>query len=528
MEYTKLKKVVILGIGGKGAYYIVKFLLLLGVKVQGFDIKKSERTEALEELGAVIEYRNPNEGEKFNCDLYIYSSDLPVALQEKIFLSNQDIQKCEVGELYYQLVNDFEHGKLNQIEKKAFTKSDIAPLFNIDQSKMRYISVTGTDGKTSTCSMIYHILKNEGFKVALITTVAGYVGDEQIDTGFHTTTPSAQELYRLIKMAEEKNCTHIVIESTSHGLEQGRLAGIKFDNIGYTNITTEHLDYHKTWENYAKAKGLLITEHLKESGGVTLNLDDKSFTFLSKLAKEYSTYSIQTKADFFADGIEEKTDSIEFDVNNLKCVLPIIGRFNVSNFLCAASICDKEGISLEKSIASMETFFPVVGRMNILQHKPFVVIVDFAHTSNSTKVALESARKLVGDSGRLIHVFGCAGQRDVSKRAVMGKISNMLADITILTAEDPRQESLKDINDEIEGGWLSGGNENAEFIRFDDDQKNVKVRKDAINKAFDIANEDDVIIITGKAHEQSLCFGNVEYPWDDIEEVNNLINGIED
>lgn len=517
-----MKKATVLGIGGEGAYYLTKFLVALGVQVEGFDVKEGERTKELEDLGVKINYRNPEE-EVFDTDFYIFSSNIPSAILDKVTKANPTLPKFEVGEFYHKLVKEYENNLLNEKEKEAFLKSNIAPLFNIDLEKMRYISVTGTDGKTTTSTMIYHMLKKNGFKPALITTVAAYIGDEQIDTGFHTTTPTAQNLFELIKKAEENECTHIIIESTSHGLEQGRLAGIKFDNVGYTNITMEHLDYHKTLERYFQSKALLITEHLKENGKVTLNADDDSFEKLKNMTKEYSSYSISKEADFYGLDIVEYEDNMTLKVNGLECTLPLIGLFNVSNFLCALSICSNEGVALEDLLKSIATFQPVVGRMEVLQQKPFVVIVDFAHTSNSTLNALKAAKKLVKDGSRLIHVFGCAGQRDPGKRFNMGKTSNEYADISILTAEDPRFESLKDINDEIERGWREGGNKEAEIFRFDDDTINIQVRRDAILKAFELAKENDVIIITGKSHESSLCFGNVEYDWNDIDEVRKLI-----
>ena len=161
--------------------------------------------------------------------------------------------------------------------------------------------------------------------------------------------------------------------------------------------------------------------------------------------------------------------------------------------------------------------------MEILKNEPYTVIVDYAHTSNATEKALTSARKLVKNDGRLIHVFGCAGHRDFYKRPDMGKISNELSDVTILTAEDPRQEKLSDINDAIEKGWRMGSNKEGQLFRFDYMERDVEVRRDAIKKAFEIVKPGDVIIVTGKAHENSLCFGQTEYPWNDIEEVKKLL-----
>lgn len=527
MKYSNLKKIVVLGIGGKGAYYIVKFLRLLDIQIKGYDLKSNDRTVDLESLGVDIEYRNPDEGEKFVSDMYIYSNDLPRNLQEKVKEDNNDIPSLELGKFYHQIITDYEEGNLSEKEVKAFKESDIAPLFNIDTTKMKYIAVTGTDGKTTTCTMIYHLLKEAGFKPALITTVAAYIGDRKVDTGLHTTTPSSQELYSLIQEIEKEGCTHLIIEATSHGLEQGRLAGLKFDTVGYTNITSEHLDYHGDWYSYCNAKSLLIRNHLKEDGNIVLNSDDKSFDILSKISEKYITYSLALNANFEGKEISEKDDSISFtlshDGRDFSVKLNILGRYNVSNSLCALAICSFEEIELVDLIKGMETFKTVEGRMEVLQKEPYTVIVDYAHTSNAVENALKSAKLLVKEGSKLIHVFGCAGRRDFYKRPEMGKISNELADISILTAEDPRLEDLKVINDEIEKGWRDGKNKDALLLRFDYMDKDVQVRRDAIIKALELASDGDVVIITGKAHENSLCFGQTEYPWNDIVETRKLL-----
>jgi UDP-N-acetylmuramoyl-L-alanyl-D-glutamate--2,6-diaminopimelate ligase len=527
MDYTSIKNVTILGIGGKGAYYIAKFLALMGVKIIGYDLKESDKTKELEKLGVKIYYRNPEARERLSGDFYLYSNDLPQKIQESIKEDNKDTLSYEIGHFYHQITDDYEAGKMSDIVRKAFIDSDIAPLYQIDQSKMKYISVTGTDGKTTTCTMIYHILENAGFKPALITTVSCIIDGKEIDTGFlHTTTPSSQEVFDIIKMAEEVKSTHMILESTSHGLEQGRLAGLKFDEVGFTNITSEHLDYHKTWENYAHAKSLLISKHLKEGGVTVLNKDDKSFSVLSPIAKTFLTYSRILDADLMSDKIQENGKGLSFELKykdqESSVSLPILGEYNVSNFMCAALLCIQEGISLNNSIKYIETFKTVTGRMEVLQEKPFKVIVDYAHTPNALLEVLTSIKKHQ-KGGKIINVFGTAGHRDFYKRPVMGKISNELADITILTAEDPRLESLKDINDQIEKGYREGSNKDGILIRFDDVSNNVENRRDAIKKALELAQPDDTVIITGKAHEKSLCFGQIEYPWSDIEETKKLL-----
>lgn len=526
MIHEDKNKILFLGIGGKGAYYVAKFFLLLDKDVYGYDLKQSDNTKDLESNGAKITYRNPEKGESLEYDLIVYSNDIPQGIQKQIMEDNQGKKFVEVGHLYNDITQEYEKGNMNERQESAFFNSNIAPLYSIEKDSMKYISVTGTDGKTTTCTMIYHILKNLNFKPALITTVSAKIGDEDIDTGFHTTTPTSQELFNLIKKAQDAKCTHLILESTSHGLEQGRLSGLKFDVVGYTNITNEHLDYHKTWDSYCNAKSFLISKHLKDDGKVVLNMDDKSYQYLATLNENPLSYSIKEKTDLYALDIVENDNSIVFKtVFNNKTVdsfIGILGKYNVGNFLCACGICLEMGIDIQEVVQSIKDFQTVKGRMEIIQTKPFYVVVDYAHTPNALENALLSARKLVGE-GKLIHVFGCAGQRDSFKRPQMGKISKEISDITILTAEDPRLESLEEINDSIKEGWDSVEGKK-ELIRFDFVDRDVDVRRDAIKKALELAKEGDLVIITGKAHESSLCFNQTEYPWNDIEETKKLLS----
>ena len=340
MNYSDIKKVTFLGIGGKGAFYIAKFFLLLGKDVQGFDLQNSDRTQELERLGANIAYRNPEQKDSFEGDFVVYSNDLPQKLQTKLKQDHPNKDFIEVGSLYSQILFDFENDSMSLNEKDIFVKSGIAPLYEIDNTRMKYIGITGTDGKTSTCSMIYHILNEAGYKPALITTVSAKIGDEEIDVGLHTTTPTSQELYSLIKKAEKAECTHIIIEATSHGLEQGRLSGLKFDIVGYTNITNEHLDYHKTWDNYVNAKALLITDFLKEDGKVILNLDDKSYSKLNTLKEDHWKYSLENFADIQALDIVEDEKGLSFLTKygdeKIDTKISILGRYNVVIFFLLA------------------------------------------------------------------------------------------------------------------------------------------------------------------------------------------------
>jgi UDP-N-acetylmuramoyl-L-alanyl-D-glutamate--2,6-diaminopimelate ligase len=396
---------------------------------------------------------------------------------------------------------------------------------------MAYIGVTGTDGKTTTCTMIYHLLLKLGYKPGLVSTVSAKINGKDIDTGFHTTTPSSQDLYALLKRMENEGCTHAIVESTSHGLAMGRLAGLKYHAIAYTNITSEHLDYHKTWENYYAAKETLLTEHTFTKTITVLNKDDaKAYTLLTKVADRRKlpvyTYSTQedTQATLVATSIKEDP-TISFSIGEVPVSLPIIGTYNVSNALAAllltSQLLQKNTAELAPLLADFQT---VTGRMQVLQTKPYSVIVDFAHTTNALEQALTTMRHLLPANKKLIAVFGCAGKRDYTKRTPMGEVAGRLADITILTAEDPRSEHLKDINDEIEKGWQKTKQKNSVLYRIDDETLLADTRKIAIEKALELATEGDIIIIAGKAHEQTNCFGTIEYPWSDISDTLKLLN----
>jgi len=529
MKLEAFKKIIITGIGGSGAYYIAKFLLFLEKEVSGSDINMSKRTQELEKLGATIEYKNPTEPYPLDTSLVIYSQAMPREFLEKLEKDNPTILLKEVGEFTAELINLFKTEKLTKSEKDAFIKSDISPLFALDQSKMKYIGITGTDGKTSTSTMIYHILTGLGFKPGLISTVSAKIGDKELDTGFHTTTPTPQELNKFIKMMEEADCTHAIIETTSHGLAMGRLAGLTFDAVAYTNISSEHIDYHKTWDNYFTAKARLISKHSTPSTKIILNKNDSSiFQKLSAICLKnkfsFKTYGTKDSPDYIATDVKEDPN-ISFVLNQVVFKLPILGGYNVYNALASISIVNElEEIKLTEIAKQLESFETVEGRMQVIQKKPFLVIIDFAHTAFALESALKTMHSINKNNGRVILVFGAAGKRDDSKRIPMGEVAGTFADITIITAEDPRSESLEKINDEIEKGWRKSADiEKQTLIRFDDDTQNIKVRRDAITMALKLAQNNDIVLIAGKAHEQSLCFGNQEFEWNDIKETTKLL-----
>lgn len=372
------------------------------------------------------------------------------------------------------------------------------------------IGVTGTDGKTTTATLIYHILKNAGAKVALITTLGARIGDKTFDTGFHTTTPSPFALQKYIGQAKKENCKYLVLEVTSHALSQNRVFGIPFSVGVVTNITHEHLDYHKTYEKYVKAK----TKLLNNSKVLILNLDDDSFKFISRFLKKSNkpliTYSIK-------NSLADITPKIFSFTSNL------LGDFNTMNTL--ASIAVAKSLGLEDAVIkkAIESFEAPIGRQEVIFDKKFKVIIDFAHTPNSFAQVLSQVKKQT--KGRLIHVFGAAGKRDSSKRKLMGKESSRFADVIVLAPEDPRGEDVSKINEQIAQGFdakfslANLENTKKELIFF-----SVPDRKEAIELAIDMAKEGDTVMITGKGHESSMNYGKREVPWSEHQTAHEALS----
>jgi len=395
--------------------------------------------------------------------------------------------------------------------------------------KMRVIGVTGTDGKTTTCNFIYQILKTAGYPVGMISTVSAVIGDETIDTGFHVTTPDAPQIQDLLaKMAarEPHPITHVVLETTSHGLAQSRVSACEYDIGVFTNITHEHLDFHGTYENYRAAKALLIEELektvQKDQGNIrlaVLNRDDSSFEYLREVVNRFSAvkmvaYGRSLEADIRAENIEIINQKPRFtivDSNGKRAFvqLNLMGEYNIYNAL-AAWCATVEGLGIRAEVAAegLRQVSAIPGRMERVElGQPYLAIVDFAHTPNALRNALISARKLT--KGRVIAVFGSAGLRDREKRWQMAEIGVKLADICILTAEDPRTENLEAILLAMKSGAdAAGGVEGKNYFRIAD-------RRAAIRMAVRLARAGDVLIVLGKGHEQSMCFGEIEYAWDD-------------
>ena len=404
--------------------------------------------------------------------------------------------------------------------------------------RLTVIGVTGTDGKTTTATLIHGILTAAGIRAGLISTVSAVIGDETLDTGLHVTTPGADAVQRYLARMVAAGLTHAVLEATSHGLAQGRVNGVDFDIAVLTNVTHEHLDFHGTWEAYRDAKASLFeraaTSRRKPDvpKAAVINADDPSAEVFRQRAAGVDrllTYALEAPADFRAEAVTFAPDATHLTIigpEGLRVPVQtaLVGPFNVANVLAAATavsalLPDPATLSaaLANGIAAMP---PVPGRMErIDEGQDFLAIVDFAHTPNALRRALEAARTMIAPGARVIAIFGSAGLRDRAKRRMMAEIGMALADRVVLTAEDPRTESLEAILEEMAEGCRSqGGREGETFWRVPD-------RGRAIAFGCSLARPGDLVIACGKGHEQSMCFGTVEYPWDDREAMRAALRG---
>ena len=397
-----------------------------------------------------------------------------------------------------------------------------AAFYDWPARKLIVIGVTGTDGKTTTTNLIHKILLAANLKAGMISTVNALIGNEVLDTGFHVTTPDAHDVQRYLAKMVTVGLTHVVLETTSHGWAQHRVDACEFDIGVVTNITHEHMNEHGSFENYRAAKARLFSsleQTLPKPTGnprlAVINSDDpKSFDFLNHFIRVNKlSYGLAEGADVRAADVEYNPSGIQFTAQSedlrVNVESKLVGAYNVSNCL-AALTATMYGLRIQPEVAAqgIASLHGIPGRMErIDMGQDFTAIVDFAHTPNALKVALEAGRTLT--KGRVISVFGSAGLRDKEKRRMMAETSAELADLTVLTAEDPRTESLDGILEEMAAGaWSKGGREGETFWRVPD-------RGEAIRFALKLARPGDVVLACGKGHEQSMCFGAREFLWDD-------------
>lgn len=373
--------------------------------------------------------------------------------------------------------------------------------------KLNIIGVTGTNGKTTTTYLIKSILDNIKHKVGIIGTIENRIGDEIIHT--ERTTPESLELQKLIDEMYNKGCNDVVMEVSSHSLDLYRVSGIDYDIAIFTNLTQDHLDYHKTMENYKIAKSILF-EHSKVS---VINIDDNAGNFMIEKSKgKIITYAIDKEADLRAENIHISSNGVKFtlDYKNQQYLVSLNtpGRFSIYNALGAIGACLSMNIDMCDIIKGLNEVVGVKGRFQTLRNKKgFSVIVDYAHTPDGLENILKTAKEFT--KGKIITIFGCGGDRDKTKRPIMGNIAGKLSNFCVITSDNPRTENPQTILDEIEVGTKET---NCNYIKIVD-------RREAINYAISIAKENDSVILAGKGHEDYQIFKDETIHFDDVEEV---------
>ncbi len=419
---------------------------------------------------------------------------------------------------------DHDIPSIRVIDTRVALSPVAAEFFDHPSRKLGVIGITGTDGKTTTSYLTDAILGKTGVTTGVIGTVSVKVADKIVQHETRQTTPESLEIQRLLRDMVDADVQWAILEATSHGLAQHRLDDVEFDIAAVTNITHEHLEFHKTIENYRAAKAKLFDRVSATGGHAVVNLDDEGARGVIPHAAGTTllTYSTEADAaDLLATKIRIGVHGTRFDVRYQDATMafesPLIGGFNVENALCATGIALSAGLELDQIAAGLRTAPAIPGRMErVDEGQPFTVIVDYAHTPDSLQKLLLLLRQLSPD-GNIIAVSGSAGERDVAKRALQGTVSARLADFSVFTTEDPRFEDAAAIIEQIATGAAeTGAIAGRDYVTIVD-------RTEAIAAAIDRAVPGDVVLLAGKGHERSIIWGAEKVPWNEPQVARSLL-----
>jgi len=399
-----------------------------------------------------------------------------------------------------------------QVEDSAETLGILAANFYGNPShNLTLVGVTGTNGKTTIATLLYQLMRALGYKVGLFSTVRNYVNDKPVEATH--TTPNPMEMNALLAQMVETGCEYAFTECSSHAINQRRIAGLKFKGGIFTNLTRDHLDYHKTVENYLKAKKRFFDDLPADAFALT-NLDDKNgLVMLQNTQATKKTYSLREFADFKTRILEDGFDGMLLEMNEHEIMLPFIGRFNASNLSAVFGTAVLLGFDEVEVLTKLSTLHAVSGRFETLRApQGYTAIVDYAHTPDALDNVLSTINEIREGEGNLIIVVGCGGNRDKGKRPIMAKISVTQSDRVILTSDNPRFEDPQAIlNDMLTG--IDASNKRKVLVIVD--------RREAIKTACALAQRGDVILVAGKGHENYQIINDVKHHFDDKEEIIN-------
>ncbi len=378
--------------------------------------------------------------------------------------------------------------------------------------KLKLIGVTGTNGKTSVTTLLFDVFKNLGYQSALISTVEYRIGDD-VFPSTHT-TPDVITLNKILAKAVEIGCEYAFMEVSSHGIVQNRIEGLEFKIAGFTNLTHDHLDYHKTFEEYLKAKKRFFDE-LNDKAIAITNIDDKNGNVMLQNTKaQKKSYALKTMADFHGRLLEVDFNGMLLNFNGKEFWTTLTGKFNVYNLLLVFGIASELGFNEEEILQAISKLHRVSGRFETIKSDGGIFfIVDYAHTPDALENILDSINEIRTKNERLITVFGCGGDRDHSKRPEMGDIATKKSTLAIITSDNPRTEDPTQIIKEIEAGVAPQN-----FSKY----TTIPDRKEAIKMAIKFAEPKDIILVAGKGHETYQEINGVKHHFDDKEVINEL------
>lgn len=379
--------------------------------------------------------------------------------------------------------------------------------------KLQLVGITGTNGKTTTVTLLHKMMRAMGVKAGLISTIVNRINDEEV-AATHT-TPDAVELNRLLAMMVEKGCEYCFMEVSSHAIVQNRIAGLKFAGTIFSNITHDHLDFHKTMANYIAAKKQLF-DNLGENAFALTNIDDKNgWVMVQNCKARVKTYSLQTVADFRCKIIESTIHGQQLELNGKQMWTPLVGRFNAYNITAIVATAILCGFDNDETLRIASTLHAAPGRFQYIHGKGVTAIVDYAHTPDALQNVIDTINEVRERKQNLIVVVGCGGDRDPLKRPIMAKIAAEGCNHLILTSDNPRTENPDTILDQMEAGLSP--EQRSKTVRITD-------RRQAIKTAAMMAREEDIILVAGKGHETYQEINGERHHFDDCEEVNKLLN----
>jgi UDP-N-acetylmuramoyl-L-alanyl-D-glutamate--2,6-diaminopimelate ligase len=371
--------------------------------------------------------------------------------------------------------------------------------------KLKVVGITGTNGKTTVATLLFQLFRNLGHKVGLLSTIKNQINDEVLIASH--TTPDAIQINSLMSQMLDEGCTHCFMEVSSHAIDQNRIAGIKFAGGVFTNITHDHLDYHKTFAAYLKAKRKFF-DSLNDEAFALMNIDDKNGLVMVQNSKaKVKTYSLKSMSDFKCKIIENQFEGLLLNIDDIEVLCRLVGTFNAYNLLAiygSAILLGEDKIAVLQELSKL---MPAEGRFDCIRSESNVIgIIDYAHTPDALENVLKTINEVRTGNEKVITVVGCGGDRDTLKRPEMAKIASELSNKVILTSDNPRSEEPEDIIRQMRGGISP--------VHFKNTLAIVD-RKEAIRTACSLANSNDIILLAGKGHEKYQEIKGVRYPMDD-------------